>query len=84
MKCGDCDIRRGSAKRSGNQPGSTIFIDGLKLLLARAELHILQTGRYTSNAEFDTALGDLGSLFDKAFRSLVPWFVHYEFSRNPS
>ena len=68
-----------------NQPEPpTIVIDGSKLILARAELDILRSGRYTTNAEFDRHLGDLGSSFDKTFRSLVPWFVHYDFSQTPS
>jgi len=62
----------------------TIEIDGTALALARAELDILRTGRFTSNGEFDEKLGDLGSVFDKTFRVLVPWFVHQDMSRSPS
>jgi hypothetical protein len=58
----------------------TIEIDGTALALARAELDILSTGRFTSNGEFD----ELGSVFDKTFRVLVPWFVHQDISRGPS
>ena len=77
--------RTGTNKRVVNQPEApTIVIDGSNLLLARAELDILRSGRYTTNAEFDRHLGDLGSSFDKTFRSLVPWFAHYDFSKTPS
>ena len=62
----------------------TIEIDGTALALARAELDILRTGRFTSNGEFDEKLGDLGSVFDKTFRVLVPWFVHQDISRSPT
>jgi hypothetical protein len=77
--------RTGTNKRVVNQPEPPIIvIDGSKLMLARAELDILRSGRYTSNAEFDKHLGDLGSSLDKTFRSLVPWSVHYDFSQTPS
>jgi len=74
-----------SNNRVTNEPESQeITIDGSRLKLARAELDILRTGRYTSNAEFDKNLGELGSAFDMTFRTLIPWFVHYDFSQTPS
>ena len=61
-----------------------MIIDGTNLALAKAELDILRSGRFTSNAEFDNKLGEFGSKFDKNFRAIVPWFVHQDLSRCPN
>ena len=86
MKRGGSEIlRTKSNKRISNEPEpQEIYIDGSKLKLARAELDILRNGKYTSNAEFDRHLGELGTAFDMTFRTLIPWFVHYDFSQTPS
>ena len=86
MKRGGGEIvRTKSNKRVENEPEPhDINIDGSKLKLARAELDILRNGGYTSNAEFDNHLGELGSALDMTFRALIPWFVHYDFSQTPS
>ena len=58
---GDEIVRTKANKRVTNEPESQeINIDGSRLKLAKAELDILRTGRYTSNAEFDRHLGELG------------------------
>ena len=53
------------------------------MLWAQAELDILRNSRATTNVEFENVLGEHGLEFDRTFRVLVPWFVHYDFSRSP-
>ena len=84
MKRGGSNLRRETAQQSSVEPIKVVSIDGTNLALAKAELDILRSGRFTSNGEFDKQLGELGSKFDKTFRAIVPWFVHQDLSRGPN
>jgi len=67
--------------------GFFIFLNGktglkwmLKWLLGGTDV---RNSRATTNVEFENVLGPHGLEFDRTFRVLVPWFVHYDSSRSP-
>ena len=64
MKRGGGNLRRDSDQQSSTEHAQVVFIDGTNLSLAKAELDILRSGRFTSNGEFDNKLGELGSKFN--------------------
>ena len=58
MKLGGGNLRRDSDQQSSTEHAKELVIDGTNLSLAKAELDILRSGRFTSNWEFDNKLGE--------------------------
>lgn len=82
-KGGGSVVNKGSGRPPKQSSDDFVYIHPRNLLWAQAELDILRNSRATTNVEFENVLGEYGLEFDRTFRILVPWFVHYDFSRSP-
>ena len=75
-KGGGSVVNKGSGRPPKQSSDDFVYIHPRNLLRAQAS-------RATTNVEFENVLGEHGLEFDRTFRVLVPWFVHYDFSRSP-